>query len=476
MAAGFGQLTSTMMMLLNILKIPPGVTVRKEGNGKGTGLSESIASHDFINTIVDITADDVCVGNSPVYIDGLDQLSNPLLIDKFKIIERELNKIARWAAIDLLKYGVSVYKFKKLKKGKEGTLIPVLDDLSFYMMEDGTIKAFGKDNKEYLNALIFFSYSKETMQKVDSKDSRSVPAGAVLSVSPQPIQLNHIESVAKDLFTVERSMYYYRNQLSRIVRFANVDVGVSQQDRVQEVVDTISSAINANSMSLPQTNNDVGYDDEIPVVPNRRGIGKPEMYESIPDFDINKMVDLDYTLGRLFLTMRFPKSYSDFSTALNETAVSMLRGDIRYYKMCNKCRTLMEDTMNNWVRESYRGKDKAHIKLATIPNSEDDDLIQTMNQVVEYIERVYEFVISDSDDKDQARGKLDSLKILLGGSAGFKYVQQWYDRMGEIIEEKFSSDEVTEVQEKQDIEEEKVSEEELDAFEAPPVIEPEQTE
>lgn len=488
--AGWGQLSSTLMMVLNILKIPPGVSVRKaEGpQANDAWVGQGIASHDFINTIVDITADDVCVGNSPVYFDGLDTIVSPVFKSKLEILQRELNKIAKWTAVDLLKSGVSAYRWKSLKRGKDGTLIPLLDELHFYVMEDGSVKAFGKDNEPFSDALIFLSYSKESMTKIDkNKNDKTIPSGAIITVMPQPIQLRHISTVARDLFTTERAMYYYRTQLSRIVRFASVDVGVSQGDKATEAINQVSTIINANSMSLPQAiSTDAGYDDEIPIVPHRRGIGKPEMYESIPDFDISKMADLDYTLGRLFLAMRFPKSYSDFSQALSETAVSTLRGDIRYYKMCNVCRTLMEDTMNSWLQESVTPttKSKITVKMATIPNSEDDDLIQTMQQVSQYISEVYNFIVTQSESRQQANGKLESLKIMLGGSAGFNYVQQWYDKMAEIIDDQFpegDKEEATEEGEEHESttssssesSEESVSDRELDEFEAPPIIEPE---
>lgn len=34
------------------------------------GIADAIETHDFINSMVDITADDVCIGSSPVYVSG----------------------------------------------------------------------------------------------------------------------------------------------------------------------------------------------------------------------------------------------------------------------------------------------------------------------------------------------------------------------------------------------------------------------
>lgn len=111
-----GGLQSLGLMLANFLGIPPGVSLRRTYGNRGTsangnGLSEILANHDFINSIVDITSDDVCVGNSPVYVSGLSSISSPVLKQRTEDICAALNKIVRWAAVDLLKHGLSMYVF-----------------------------------------------------------------------------------------------------------------------------------------------------------------------------------------------------------------------------------------------------------------------------------------------------------------------------------------------------------------------------
>ena len=48
------------------------------------------------------------------------------------------------------------------------------------------------------------------------------------------------------------------------------------------MVDTISSAINANSTSLVRGTSYQEFDDNIPVLPNRKGLGKAEIVSDIP--------------------------------------------------------------------------------------------------------------------------------------------------------------------------------------------------
>ena len=50
------------LALMNFLRIPPGVGVRKSNGDERSRGSENLASFEFIDTIVDITADDVLVG------------------------------------------------------------------------------------------------------------------------------------------------------------------------------------------------------------------------------------------------------------------------------------------------------------------------------------------------------------------------------------------------------------------------------
>lgn len=449
----YGALESFSLMLMNTLGVPPGVTLRKyygtDKNSSGDSSNSLLDNNDFINSIVGITASDVCLGNSPFYLQGADSLLSPELKDKYTGIVNSLNKVSRWIAIDILKKGVSAYTLHINKKTtyeyKDGIrlevnrdvprLVPVLDSLEFYMTKSGDVVVLGEDQKPVNDLLVFLSYSKTSLQKVDDKDLKDK---YLYKITPEPVQLNNVSGVASDLDGIEKAMYRYRAQLSRIIRLVAVDVGVSQGDKNQEVIDDIHAAINANSMSLPQTTtgSNTNFDDTVAVLPTRKGIGRPEVISDIPDFSaIKDLADLDYTLNKEFLALSFPKTYADFSTNLNDTAVSLIRSDIRYTRMVDRAKALIQDTVNEWLF----GEDVIEglsVKLATIPTSEDDDVVDALMKYSDFVEQAFGFV-SQADDENDANARLDCVVILLGDVANIKSIQDWVVRMKEYIADKF---------------------------------------
>lgn len=466
-----GSYYGLSMMLMNFLRIPPGIQVRKSyGIGKDASsqwYERTLASHDFINTVVDITADDVCIGNSPLYLefDGSEVLS-PRLEERYKKLVKALNKVVRWVAVDLLKRGFSVYVLKEAKISVEefvdGTkvkkdkiipnLVPVLEDVEFYMDNVGMVHTL-IEGEERSDVLVFLNYSKETLSQVpESHIDSSLIKKFKFQITPEPIQLKHVESVAKDLYMVERAIVRYRVQLSRIVRFAEVEVGVSMGGENNDMtVDNASAAVNANSMSLGMTAQDpmADFDDNLPINPVRKGVGHIEVQSDIPDFDkIKDLPDLDYILNRLFLAMRFPKSYADFGQNLNDSAVSLIRGDIRYSRMADSCRSIIQDTVNCWIFgiDFDYSETTMSVKLATLPNSEDDDVVEALSKYSEFVNESFQF-IDESESKLDAEARLNSLVILLGDTANIPAIQKWVAHMRTFIEDKFAEEEVTEEEE-----------------------------
>ena len=460
-----GSYYGLSMMLMNFLRIPPGIQVRKSyGIGKDASsqwYERTLASHDFINTVVDITADDVCIGNSPLYLesDGSEVLS-PLLQDRYKKLVKALNRIIRWAAVDLLKRGFSVYTLRQAtlevvdyvdgKKVKRKitipNLVPVLGDVEFYMDEVGLVHTL-VEGSERDDVLVFLNYSKETLNDIPTSNlERPKLKKFKYQITPEPVQLKHVESVAKDLYMVERAIVRYRVQLSRIVRFAEVEVGVSMGGENNDMtVDNASAAVNANSMSLGMTAQDpmADFDDNLPINPVRKGVGHIEVQSDIPDFDmIKNLPDLDYILNRLFLAMRFPKSYADFGQNLNESAVSLIRGDIRYSRMVDNCRSIIQDTVNAWVFgvEFDYSETSQSIKLATLPNSEDDDVVEALSKYSDFVNESFKF-IDEAESKLDAEARLNSLVILLGDTANIQAIQKWVTHMRNYIDEKFEPEE-----------------------------------
>lgn len=450
-----GGLQSLGLMLANFLGIPPGVSLRRTYGNRGTsangnGMSEILANHDFINSIVDITSDDVCVGNSPVYVSGLSSISSPVLKQRTEDICAALNKIVRWAAVDLLKHGLSMYVFHSYEDHVAGrvkaSLVPFVEDVKIYMKRDGSIVFYDTKDRVVENVLVFLNYSKESLVKIESGFHDNSMSDAewdemLYEVTPEPIQLKNVSSVAQDLYGLERSMYSYRNKLARIVRFITVDVGNSQGERTQEIIDDISQTINADSQSLqPTMTPNTDFADGISIHPHRKGIGKPELVENVPDFDISKMADLDYTLGRLFLATRFPKTYADFNTNLNETTVSLIRGDIRYARMVAHCRFNIEDTINSWFRSSSKELDSSDVyfRLVKLPTSEDTDVVDTLTSFAEFSNNFIE-TLDNAETREAALNYLQSMESLLDDTSNLSSVQNWFELMRSYINDKFDA-------------------------------------
>lgn len=482
-----GNYQGFAMMLLNFLRIPPGIQVRKSyGVSKDASTNwydKILASHDFINTMVDITADDVCIGSTPVYLENADKILSPELKKKYLNVVKSLNKVSRWVAVDLLKRGISVYILKEahvtIPKYVDGqrleeeviipNFVPVLDDVEVYMTEDGEI-SFIINDKVRTDLLVFLNYSRETIV-LNRKPGEHINPDDVRSkykyqITPEPIQLKHVQSVATDLYMVERAMYRYRIQLSKIARFAEVEVGPSQGGNDNEtVVDNASAAVNANSMSLGMTAADpvMNFDDNLPIVPIRKGIGHIEITSDIPDFDkIKELPDLDYTLNRLFLAMRFPKSYADFAQALNDTAVSLIRGDIRYSRMVEYTRSVIQETINQWMFGVKFDSSEAEyqVKLTSLPNSEDDDVVEALNNYQQFVQSAFEF-ISGADNRLDANARLNSIVILLGDTANISSIQKWVVQMREYIDDKFGDGSLEDTREEAKSQEEPIEGEEV---------------
>ena len=475
-----GSYQGFFLMLANFLRIPPGTQVRKsygvQKDATTDWYDKTLASHDFINTIVDITADDVCIGATPVYIENLKAATiSPRLQLSYQLLLKAINHIVRWVAIDLLKKGISVYRLDSSKvqtyefvKDKrvpvelnEAFLVPVNKDVTIFMRDNGRLDYF-IDGQRRDDLLIFLSYSKEQLLDI-SNSSADLPDEVkkglrgdgedhyIYQVVPEPIQLKHVQAVAADLFLVERAMYRYRIQLSKIVRFATVESGLAQgNDNNETVVDNASAAVNANSMSLDMTipGSTMTFDDSLPVVPIRKGVGDINVVSDIPDWSrLKDMPDLEYTLNRLFLALRFPKSYADFNQPISETAVSLIRGDIRYSRMVDSCRSLIQNTLNIWL---FGDKAEAvdapmTVKLTTLPNSEDDDVVEALDRYKQFVADAFE-MISQAESALDATTILDSLIIIMGDTANLKAIQGWVQKMREYIQQKFGPAEAPEAE------------------------------
>lgn len=451
-----GAYSGMMLMLSRFMGIAPGMQLRKYYRGSNADVSSSdvaatlLEQNEFVNTIVDITADDVCIGCNPFYLQGVHNVMSVELREKYTRLIRAINKIAKWAAIDLLKRGSSLYSFAEQPVEDKATgtqttipvLIPITDPVRFYMDKFGVVSAFIGGKKAGADVLVFLNYAKESL--IPIKDALDAPkSGSYLyEVTPAPIQLSNVQQVALDLYQVERAIYRYRVQLSRIVRFAEVEAGIQLgNDGNNLAVDNAAAAVNANSQSMDAVMLDpvMSFDDNLPVVPTHGQVGKISIVSDIPDFDsIKELPDLEHALNRLFLAMRFPKSYADFSQSMGDTAVSLIRGDVRYARMVDYTRSVMEDAVNRRMFGPMFDPTTAETfaKLTSLPNSEDDDVVEALDNFQQFAQSSMEF-ISSAEDRDDALTRLKSITILLGDTANLAAIQRWDTLMGEYIDTKF---------------------------------------
>jgi hypothetical protein len=226
------------------------------------------------------------------------------------------------------------------------------------------------------------------------------------------MQVKNTAGAARALTISENSITKYRALTSRPARWVNVDVGFSQGTTQDDVVNTISSAINAGSESFSSTSEMTEFDDYIPVIPNRKGIGRPEIVESIPNANLKDAVDLEYNINKLCLMLRFPASYIDFSKELGQTAVSMIRSDLRYSKMCSTIRTKIETTINNFLNASKKfAKFEPRYYLTAVPSSEDSDVIDSLSNNIDLLNSLEDFLITES--KSLSKHRLDALQNAL---------------------------------------------------------------
>lgn len=419
-------LESFSQAILKWLRVPPGASVR-HWSEKGTSSQVAIDDNDYVQVILDITVDDVCIGDNPLSVDFKPSTSKTVSVKIHQIVD-EFNTVVKDIAKDLLSIGYSVYDAEIDKETNRLLLFPYIEPCEFYISNKKEIVIYKEGGKEQLkNKIIFINYSKSSLVKEDKVH------GAKFKVTPSPMQLKNAERTISGITTAENSMARYRNLL-RPVRFANVDLGLSQGDVQKHTIDSIASAINCNSESLSNGAPFTEFDDNIPVLPNRKGLGKIEMGESIPSANIKDLADLDYWISKLNLIMRFPGTYMDFTKALSESAVSMVRGDLRYTKLVKSCQTKITGTINKYLQTSKFKNCLPVVSLTTLPSSEDDDVMNAMGEYIDLLKEVVEFICNvDNNDQKVMLQRLQMLKDLYASSTNSPMLQKWFDTLESYI-------------------------------------------
>lgn len=418
--------------ILRWLRIPPGTSLRK-ADGPSTSSIGKIEDNEYVESILDITVDDVCVGEEPLSV-NYDSNTPEVEQKKLKGICNEFNSIVKWVARDLAELGYSVYDIAVSSKNKLVAL-PYLEEVEFYLTKDKRVVAFEQGStvgEQLKKKLIFINFNKKSLQSIDTKNK--LPSDIAFKIVPSPMQLKNAERTVSGLVSAEDSLARYRIQLGRLARWVNVDIGASQGDTQKDVVDTISSSINANSSSLMNGNLYQEFDDNLPVLPHRKGLGKAEIVSDVPSANIADIVDLDYWKTKLALLMRFPATYMDFSKSMDATAVSLLRGDLRYSKLCKSIGTKITSTINEYISSSTFNKYHPVFSLTQLPSSEDDDVIAALQSFVELSKDVEEFINGENDSKELKLHKLKLLQDLFATSVSSPSIQSWFEEFRKYIE------------------------------------------
>ena len=416
-----------ILSLANTLGIPIGAKLRKASPSRDT-TNYIKELPDLIKAIVSITRDDVCMGENPLFYKSSRKRLGKNLIEVCDAITSTFNKQVSNIAWDILVKGYSTFLYR-IEDGKL-QLIPYLDDCIFYLDFQGNVITADADGKEIHNALTFITYEKSDLTKPDNFDK--VP---LLIINPQGLQLRNSSEAIQDLVKAENAIKRLRAQ-TRYIRFATVDVGINQGDQQQSVVDDIAEGLNANSQDLQNTDS---FDDQIPVFPTRKSIGRPELHESIPSVDVGKLTDLDYYLSKVFLTTRFPKTYLDFSTNLTPAAVTLIRGDLRYAKIVQKCQAVITARINE-LFESQPALKKAGIvwDIIKTPTSEDADVVATLQGTNQFIQDIFNQIESSSSDRATAVAVANVMFETYRTSTSLKFVEVMYNRVMDYINEKYA--------------------------------------
>lgn len=422
-------LESFSQSVLRWLRIPPGTSLRHP-NEVGTS-SASVDDNPYIETIVSITVDDICIGEEPLSIDYKDDTPELTQI-KFKEICDESNTIVKDVATDLCKVGCSVYTAGISSKNKL-ILLPYVKMCTFWLTKEKKVVVCDEDDNPMENVIIFVNYSKSDLMPVEEGDREH--SEYAFQITPCPMQLKNVQGTINSLQRAEDNLDRYRAITSRIARWATVDIGTSQGDQQKDVIDTISSAINANSAGLGNTLGNSDFDDNIPVLPCRGSLGQVQLQSDVPNYNLKDLGDIDHYLDKLKLQTRFPSTYMDFSQNLGDTAVSLIRGDLRYAKLCNKVRSKIVSTFNDFINSSEQfRKWEPCFTLTQLPTSEDEDVMEALSQYVDLATSVEEFVMGEDMPKEIQLHRLRLLQDLFASSTTSPALQKWFLDYREFIE------------------------------------------
>jgi hypothetical protein len=118
----------------------------------------------------------------------------------------------------------------------------------------------------------------------------------------------------------------------------------------------------------------------------------------------------------------------------------MIRGDLRYAKIVNKCRSIIESRINALFEDVDIVK-RAGIewKLLSVPNSEDSDISEMLAGDNDFITDLLS-IFNESETRTEAVSKLDVVFTVYRQSTNLKLVEHLYDACLNYLNTKFDPD------------------------------------
>ena len=221
--------------LANTLGIPLGAKYLK---GSRTNKSQESGSfiedsrvRELLNTVIDITKDDVCVGETPLFYKTKKKRFGKDLREKVDNLTAELNRIISGAAVGILKKGYAVYTYTVYQEDSRFIILrPVVKPVEIFLDYKNDVKVYNEEGVLIENVLAFLFYEEDDLQEVEDTETSK----GMFKVNPKGLQTKNAKQAMEDLSATERAIQKLRGQM-RYIRFATVEVGLNQGDKNQEM-------------------------------------------------------------------------------------------------------------------------------------------------------------------------------------------------------------------------------------------------
>ena len=157
------------------------------------------------------------------------------------------------------------------------------------------------------------------------------------------------------LVALEDAVISSRMDKSKALRIINVDVSRLSNDKAQEIVNYLDSAINKNEsisgVSDSYEASRVQAESVNIVMPVKQDKGRVSVEEYTPSSDFKEVVDLDHFFNKFIAGLRVPRPYLLYDDSLpgQGSSGSLLRMDIRYARAVKRVQRVILDGVRDLV-------------------------------------------------------------------------------------------------------------------------------